>query len=521
MRRLLVILPLVAGVTRALAQEPVGVVRTDGGVAFDFQDADLRIVLTSLAKMAGINIVYGNLPGRQVTLRTGGPVPVSGIRALLESVLRANDLEMVEEGAVTRILAPSTTAEPRGPSGRGAPSGEIRLFVERLRYADASAMAQTLQSVFGIESSGGLAEEGSAGTSQPLSQALREQNIPPVDPRRPAPAPAMPAGVAGHGPQAGDSASVSAVLRGEVTIVPDPVTNALLIRATQLDYETIHAAMLRLDVRPLQVLIEVLIAEVRRNKSTAVGVSWRIPFQAGDTSAMATLAGASTGDFVLKVLGLGSVNADFVLQALATSGNVTILSRPVILAQNAEEARILVGDQRPFVQVSRALPTDNAARDEVVQYRNVGTQLSIRPTINANGYVSMDLTQEVSSATAEVQFGAPVINTREVQTRLLVRDGHTVVIGGLISTQKDRSASGVPILKDLPLIGWLFRSSQSRTVSSELFLLLTPHVLQSDEDVDDVVRQLRENAKDLQQALPDTIPLIRPDSTWIHRDSTP
>src|SRR5690606_3271506 len=124
--------------------------------------------------------------------------------------------------------------------------------------------------------------------------------------------------------------------------------------------------------------------------------------------------------------------------ALATTGEVRILSRPVVHAQNNQPARILVGTQQPFVQFSQILPTDPVgARAEIVQYREVGTVLSILPTINDDGYVNLAVAQEVSSATAETQFGAPVISTREAETQLLVRNGQTVVLGGLVDQQID------------------------------------------------------------------------------------
>ena len=121
-----------------------------------------------------------------------------------------------------------------------------------------------------------------------------------------------------------------------------------------------------------------------------------------------------------------------------------IVSRPVILAQNNQEARILVGSERPFVQVSRSLPTDAAVRDQVIQYRDVGTKLTITPTINADGYVNLQVLQEVSTATAETQFGAPVISTREASTHLFVKNGHTAVLGGLIDRQQEKTRVGHP-----------------------------------------------------------------------------
>ena len=496
-----------------LAQQLEGVTQTANGVVFDFQDADLRLVMTALAQVAGLNVVYGQLPTRAVTLRTGQPVPLADVRMLFESVARANDLDIVEEGGLIQLVSTADVADqPRRALGAGSqPSQDSRLFVERLRFIDATTMAEILERLYGVGGGGATAAESQGGAPEPLSQQLRRQEVAPYQ-QSPS---GQPRGLVPRPQSAADSATVGmADLIGPVTIVPDPSANALLIRAMPWDYETIHAAVQQLDRRPMQVMIEVLIAEVRRNENTQVGVNWRIPFNVGD-SGIATLTGASAGDFALKVFGLGAVNADVILTALAASGDVSILSRPVVLAQNAEEARILIGDQRPFIQVSRVLPTDNNVRDQVVQYRNVGTQLSIRPTINSDGFVTLSLTQEVSSATSEVQFGAPVINTREVVTRLSVRDGHTVVIGGLVDRQLDKTSSGIPVLKDLPLVGWLFRSSQTRKVASELFIMLTPHVLYSDEDSDRTTNELRQLLPGIDKIMGDTLTLLRHDTLTV------
>jgi len=146
--------------------------------------------------------------------------------------------------------------------------------------------------------------------------------------------------------------------------------------------------------------------------------------------------------------------------------------------------RILIGSQRPFVQVSRTLPTDNGVQDQVVQYKDVGTRLTVRPTISADGYVTLEVVQEVSNATAELAFGAPVISTREAATQVTVRDGQTIVLGGLSDRERDQTNGGVPILSDLPVVGGLFGRVSHQTTETELFLFLTPRVLRTDEEVD-------------------------------------
>jgi general secretion pathway protein D len=227
---------------------------------------------------------------------------------------------------------------------------------------------------------------------------------------------------------------------------------------------------------------------------------------------------ATADRLVLQVLQVGGLDLNVTLSALAGTGRVRILSRPVLLAQNNQEARILVGSQRPFIQVFRSLPTDGAVRDQVIQYRDVGTSITIRPTINPDGYVNLQLSQEVSTATAETQFGAPVISTREASTHLFVRNGQTVVIGGLVERQQDLQRTGIPLLKDIPIVGMLFGSTRTATTQSELFLFLTPHIVATDEDADWLRREVEAGSgllrRELQQAIPvvPAPPRVAPDT---------
>jgi general secretion pathway protein D len=293
-----------------------------------------------------------------------------------------------------------------------------------------------------------------------------------------------------------------AQLTGDVTIVPDPGTNSLLIRASQEDFELIQAAVRQVDVRPLQVLIEVVIAEVRRDRSFSFGVEASLPRSkvrgTTNTTVDAQTTGIGLGDFALRIMDIGGVDLDVVLRAAASRGDVSILSRPIVLAANNEVAEIVVGSQRPFVQIARALPTDNAARDQVVQYKDVGTALTVRPTISEDGYIMLEVTQEVNAATSEVAFDAPVISTRTLRTQLLVRDSQTVVLGGLADRQKERTQGGVPILSSIPLLGGLFGRASRRATETELFLFLTPRVIRDDADADKLTQPLREKVEKIE-----------------------
>lgn len=478
---------------------------TPQGALFDFQDADLRLVLSALAEVGGLNLIYSDLPDRRVTLRMRQPVARENIMPLLKSLAASNNLRVIEEAGLVRIeyTGPREAGPAAAQADTGAVEPELRLFVYRLKHARATRLAGTLQAIFG----GGSGPPAAGISRPPLSQRLREYLVPPMQPDQP---PEVRADVGRV-----QAPSLPGRLLGDAQIVPDEATNSLLIRAQPDDWDVIRQAVESLDLRPLQVLIEVVIAEVRRTTDFALGVSGQVGSDSGITGSQAIAELSSTGQFALRVMGLGDVPFSAALTALASRGEVRILSRPVLLAQNNQEARILIGSERPFVQVFRSLPTDNAVRDQIIQYRDVGTSLAIVPTINEDGYVNLQVSQEVSTATAETQFGAPVISTREASTHLFVKDGQTVVIGGLVDRQRDRTRSGIPLLKDLPLVGGFFGSTRDATIASELFLFVTPHVIATDEEAERIRQGVERGADDVRRELeraPVLIPPARPDS---------
>ena len=469
------------------AQEPAP---APPGVTVDFQDADLRLVISALAEAGNLNVVFGDLPARRVTMRLTQPVPREAILPLLRSLAQANGLILVEEAGLVRV-----EVMPGGPGAAGAaadqqPAGELRLFVHRLQHAQAPRLAATLQSLFG-----GGGEARAPGLSRaPLSETLRAQRLEPLEPDTVFPPPAPLPGL-------------SAVLQGEVQIVPDELTNSLLVRSTAADWEVILQAIQALDLRPLQVLIEALIVEVRRTDDFNLSVGMRGTDRGRDPVDPRVIGGIErqdVGGLELEIVRVGELDLNVTLSALASRGNVRILSRPVITAQNNQEARILIGAERPFVQVFRTLPTDNGVRDQIIQYRDVGTSLTVKPTINADGYVNLQIVQEVSTATSEQQFGAPVISTREASTLLYVRSGQTAVIGGLIDRQQEQTRGGIPFLKDIPFLGALFGSTRRADLNTELFLFLTPHVITDDEDI----QRIRQGVQETTDRLPDELPRL-------------
>jgi len=471
-RLLLAALVMAIGPSAPLSGQDTTAVRfVNDSVTVRFVETDIRAVIQALGRYLPKPVLVGSIQPVRVSLETPGPVDRSTLVALLKGLVESQNLEFVEDSSFFRVGPRAADRPTAGPPVR-RDTGAVQLFVVRLKHARASDVAATVNLLFG----GGGEFSGRAGLSTgTLSDELRRNVVSPQ---------AGPAGQPSASPPIRQSA-----LGGTVTIVPDELTNALLIRASQQDYDVLREAVEQLDIRPLQVLIEVLIVEARHDRSFSIGADWFVPPQSvdkGNGTAEASLLGGGLGDLVMRLLNLGRAEVDATIRAAASRGDVKIVSQPVLLASNNQEARFLVGSQRPFVQVSRSLPTDAPSRDQVIQYRDVGTKLTVRPTINQDGYVSLLIQQEINQATSEVAFDAPVISTREAVTRVLVKDGQTIVLGGLRDQQKDATQGGVPILSSIPILGGLFGSASRRTNETELYLFLTPRILRTDADADSV-----------------------------------
>ena len=503
-----------AGAHVTMAQDTASVRLTGDSITAQFVDADLRAVVQALARYLRKPVLVAAMPSVHVSLETPLPVAREAILPLLRGLLQSQNLELLEDSAFFRVQA--RAAEPMRTPGRGADANSatrssgaaVQLFVIRLRHARAADVAGTVNQLFG----GGGAYSGSSGLSAgTLSEELRRSSVPTSQAGMTGPPPgavaAASSGVSG-GPAipvatggaaaAPASGQRSAVLAGAVAIVPDEITNALLIRASREDFEVLQQAVSELDIRPLQVLIEVLIVEARTDRSFSLGSDLLVPDQSlhGNAHGAASWMGGGLGDLVVQVMNVGRAHVNATLRAAESRGDVKIISRPVLLASNNTEAHLLVGSQRPFVQVSRSLPTQTPTRDQVVQYRDVGTRLTVRPTINYDGYLSLQIQQEVNAATTETQFDAPIISTREAATRVLVRDSQTIMLGGLRDLQRSTNQGGVPLLARIPLLGGLFGSASRSSNETELFLFLTPRILRTDADADSVTaRRLPADAR--------------------------
>ena len=425
--------------------------------------------------------------------------------ARIEMVPRSNAVLITDRGVkIERYLELLRQLDVR----TGGESG-LRTYVYPLKHASADELAATLSELFGVsvparaERSRVAALEDRSLSSELETFRRREQDA--LQERRETPIPSIAPPEAPRSARrdtAGAQGAVSGLV-GQTTIVPDLATNALVIRTAPPNFPVLQETINQLDIRPAQVLLEVLIAEISLSRATQYGVNWRLftrELVTGDEGGITGAVGPTVpdnalgadGGLGLSVVSLGTVDVRAVLQALASRTNVRILSTPRVLALNNEEARILVGSQVPFTQSTRT--GLDVVVDQSVQFRNVGTQLTVVPTVNTDGYVTFRILQEVSALSAqtiEAALNAPVITTREAETSALVRSGRTIIIGGLIDETEQRIRSGVPILQDLPLLGGLFRNESRGRSRTELAIFVTPHVVFDDEAADSLMRNQR------------------------------
>ena len=282
-------------------------------------------------------------------------------------------------------------------------------------------------------------------------------------------------------------------------------TNSLLIQATQAEYNSVLAAIKRIDIEPLQVLIESQVLDVELNEELQFGVNWfltnnaaLIPPSTGDTSSILQNAAwgggsAESGGFnFLAALATPLANGlPFIQATIAALDEVTdvrSLAAPSLLVRNNATATITVGTQVP-VQ-SSAISTGNNNVVSSAQYVSTGITLTVTPRINPGGLVYMDITQDVSRPGARdpdiSTSGNPPINNKSVTSQVAVQSGQTVFLGGLISEQDSRGRSGVPYLSRVPVIGYLFGSKTKAKSRSETLVMITPTVVENVVDLKEV-----------------------------------
>jgi len=288
-----------------------------------------------------------------------------------------------------------------------------------------------------------------------------------------------------------DSFVSSGTLKGEIRITEDESRNSLIIEATPADYQIIHNLLIQLDIMPRQVMIEVTIAQIQLDESTAMGVEWS--YVKGDENLSTSLLKATMGDSGLNFTIGNPDRWTAALSALATENKVNILSNPSVLASNSMPATIDISQEIPIASSQYQYTTgEEPLLETSIEYRDTGIMLSVTPNINEHGLVTMDIDQEISEQATNVSVGGsdyPSFFKRSVASTLTVQSGQTIVIGGLIRETKSDGASGTPWFTDLPVLSFLFGKTSDSVSKTELIILISPYVIATPDDVDAVTQE--------------------------------
>ena len=334
---------------------------------------------------------------------------------------------------------------------------------------------------------GGLGSSGLGGLG---AQSAGAQPDPAQNPANPLLGGLDPTGGANGGANGGEEASVR--------IIPNGQNNAILLYATASERDTIESMLRKIDILPLQVRIDATVAEITLNDSLQYGTQFF--FRAGINGALNfSPAGAAAGAFASGFPGFvlsGPNNGNAALNALQAVTDVKVLSSPQVLVLDNEAARLQVGNLVPFLTTSsQSQITSNAPIVNSIDYRETGVILEVTPRVNSGGLVTLDISQEVSGVVAgqtTAGINSPTFSERNVSSRVVVEDGQTVGLAGLISDTTNTSSSGIPWLKDIPLLGLLAGSQNNSRQRTELLVLITPHVVHDQRDARALTEDLRD-----------------------------
>jgi general secretion pathway protein D len=280
----------------------------------------------------------------------------------------------------------------------------------------------------------------------------------------------------------------------QARIVADDKNNALVIFAKPRDYRMIEDTIKRLDVVPLQVLIEATIAEVTLTDNLQYGVEWYFKTGASQFSFSNDPTGAVAPTFPGFNYFISGNNPKVVLSALSQITHVNIVSSPQLLVLDHHIATLQVGDQVPVpIQQSQSTVVAGAPVINTIQFVDTGVILRVSPRVNTNGLITLDIGQQVSQATKTTTsaIDAPTIQQRRVDSTITVQDGETIALGGLIQDNRTSGKDGVPILSDIPIIGNLFGINTNNATRTELLILLSPRVVRDSSEARSVTEELR------------------------------
>jgi general secretion pathway protein D len=503
------------------------------GSADQLRVAEETVRIFDIDQLSGMSVAL-------VPLRNGVPGALVGeLQNIFGATHKEADSNVIRFMAIERLNAVMVlTRQPRYLDearawierlDRARNVNERGLYVYYLQHSKAVPVAQTLHGAL---------------------SGLNVQFKPPVPAAGPTGAPDFP----GRPPPPGELATLPLASPGEPGALPQPIPNeqqpplppgavrieadeahnALLISATARDYALIRKVLEGIDIPPLQVLIEVTVAEVVLNDSLRYGVQYFVSTGIGNGKGVAVLTrGRPTSQTSATVSALSqafpgilptmpgfalaltsnNLTPRVILEALSELTQTKVISTPRLLVLDNQSAQLQVGDVVPIItQSATSTITSNPLIVNNVQYKETGVVLDVTPQINTGGSVTMDikLTDSNVMPTTSSTIDSPTISQRRLKSTISVKTGDSILLGGLIQATDNRDASGIPILHTLPLIGPLFGTRSDNTARTELIMLLTPYVISNNLEAQDITQSMERQFGDALNRATMVLPRVPP-----------
>ncbi len=515
----------------------------DDFITLNFTNIDIAALVKVMSELMRRNFILDERVTGKVTLMTPTKISPGEAYQVFLAALEMKGFTAVEDGRITRII-PSATARQSGlkvfKEGDYDGQGFVTKLI-RLAYVNPNEVVRTLTSLVSKDGSmisypatnslivtdstlnikkiesliGALDMPASEGKGKINVYYLKNANSDDLAKVMSALVSRLPVPPAGGGAA---PAGPSTILEGQVTITSDKTTNSLIIVASPGDYETVRDVIQKLDIRRRQVYVEAAIIEMSLTKQRELGLELQgVNYNLQDKTKISGIGGTNFGNIGnaivngpaglanLNGLTVGAVKGTFtfkgveylsvgaLLHALQTDGDVNVLSTPNILTTDNQKAEIMVGENVPFVTGQSQSATTGGQLLTSIDRRDVGITLKLTPQITSDDSVKLDIYQEISAITATAGLNPNVVgpstSKRSASTTVVVKDRQTMVIGGLIRDNVTSSTSKVPLLGDIPLLGWLFKSKTSRIEKTNLMIFITPYIIKNENEAADITQR--------------------------------
>jgi general secretion pathway protein D len=508
----------------------------DDFVTLNFTNIDISALVKLMSELTRRNFILDERVTGKVTLMTPTRISPDEAYQVFLSALEMKGFITVEEGKITRIVPAASARQSALRVVKGEEFGGAGFITKliRLTYVNPNDIVRTLSplvskdgTILPYPATSSIILTDSGNNIRKIESLIRALDVPALEgkgainvyylknanaddfakvmsslvSRMPAP----PVG------RAAQEVSASSILEGKVTITADKATNSLIIVASPDDYEVIKSVIQKLDIRRRQVYVEVGIVEMSLAKQRELGFEFQATNVTGDISQAgrgavggtnfggigAAVAGGPVGLAGMNGLAVGAIKGTFeyngvkylnigaLLRALQTDGEVNVLSTPNILTMDNQKAEIMVGENVPFItgQTQNAT-TGSGSLFNTIDRRDVGIKLTLTPQISSDDNVRLEVNQEISDVIAGSSSNAagPTTSKRSASTTVVVKDRDTMVIGGLIRDNLVTSTMKVPLLGDIPLLGWFFKYKTSRMEKTNLMIFITPYIIKTEAD---------------------------------------